>query len=247
MATMCGVASCPAFADGDDGFCSVLDGSKQLKHVMAGQRCLACRRVLNVGEWVTRSSTLVEMTHAVCPPKRPAPTRKVDREKPLLTLATEKAALPVLLCALLAAPARAEVQPLAWDAHRGAADAISTGLVAGQLAAEAITSWRAPDRGKAIRCLLLRVGLTVAAAETAKHTVSRVRPNGSDDRSFFSEHTALAAVASGWRLSIGVPIAAGVGYGRAAAGAHYGSDIGVGAAVGELLRRVCDDGRKDHR
>jgi len=51
---------------------------------MVGQKCAVCRRVLAVGDWVTRESTLEHMVHFACPPKKPFLGRKVDREKPLL-------------------------------------------------------------------------------------------------------------------------------------------------------------------
>lgn len=80
----CGVTTCPAFADGDDGFCQIHDGAKRAGHVLAGTKCTACHRVIEEGDWLTRSSTASEMTHAVCPPKRPFLGRKVDRAKPLI-------------------------------------------------------------------------------------------------------------------------------------------------------------------
>lgn len=80
----CGVTTCPAFADGDDGFCQVHDGAKRAKTVLAGTKCVACRRVIEAGDWLTRSSTSTEMTHAICPERRPALGRIKDRAKPLI-------------------------------------------------------------------------------------------------------------------------------------------------------------------
>ncbi len=82
----CGVDSCPAFAFGDDGFCEVHDGAKRAGHVMTGTRCPNCHRLIKTGDWLTRSSTLVDMRHAVCPPKRPSLGRKVDRVKTLFEM-----------------------------------------------------------------------------------------------------------------------------------------------------------------
>jgi membrane-associated phospholipid phosphatase len=75
-------------------------------------------------------------------------------------------------------------------------------------------------------------------------------PSLDDDVSFYSGHTstafalvaAAAEVASlrgyphaGWIWALGLPLAAGVGYLRIAAGKHYLSDVLVGAAVGTLV------------
>lgn len=145
----------------------------------------------------------------------------------------------LVLVLLVAAPAAAEDQPAAWRSARGAADWISTGLVGLQLGADAVQAWRQPDRWTAVRCEALRIGVALAAAEVTKRVVARTRPDGSDARSFFSEHTDLATVAAGWRLDVGIPIALHAGYLRAAANKHYWSDIAVGAAVGALARQVC--------
>lgn len=146
----------------------------------------------------------------------------------------------VLLVLLAAVQARAEEQPAAWPSHQALADQLSTGFTVSQLVAEIQSAWRAPDRWPAVGCVALRVGVTVGLSELSKHTVSRMRPDGSDDHSFFSEHTALATVAGGWSVSASIPIAFGAGYGRAAANKHYWSDILAGAAVGLLARQVCD-------
>lgn len=146
----------------------------------------------------------------------------------------------VLLVLLLAAPAAAqETQPLAWSDGRRAADWISTGLVAGQLGAETRQAWRAADRRAALGCLGWRVGLTVGVAELTKRLVHRERPDGSDRHSFYSEHTALAVVATGWRVQVSVPVAIGAGYLRMGAGKHYATDVAVGAIAGLVAREVC--------
>src|SRR5947207_1310124 len=79
----CEIELCPAAATGPDGLCSAHRGAKRAGHVMAGQRCAKCKRLLDKGDWITRESTASEMTHAVCPPKRPALSRKMERSKPL--------------------------------------------------------------------------------------------------------------------------------------------------------------------
>ena len=146
----------------------------------------------------------------------------------------------VLAGLLLAAPAAAQGNgPLAWAAHRDAADHVSTWLVAGQLGADTLRAFRADDRRHQVGCLGLRVGLTIGAAETVKRLVHRTRPDGADRQSFYSEHTALAVVSAGWRVQVSVPIAVGAGYLRIAADKHFPSDVAVGAVAGLLARRVC--------
>lgn len=85
----CGVATCPALATGDEGFCAVHAGSNRAAHVMAGTTCPACGRPIEPGDYVTRGSTMETMTHAICPPRRPSLGRRKDRSKPLLEAAAE--------------------------------------------------------------------------------------------------------------------------------------------------------------
>jgi hypothetical protein len=130
-----------------------------------------------------------------------------------------------------------ETQPLAWSNHRKLADGISTGLVAANVFGEAVHSFRSNDRRHAFGCMALRNGIAVGAAEATKALVHRMRPDGSDDNSFFSEHTAVAGVNAGWKY--GLTFTIGTGYGRAAANKHFLSDIGVGALDAWLSTRVC--------
>jgi membrane-associated phospholipid phosphatase len=138
-----------------------------------------------------------------------------------------------LLVLTFATSAYAETQPAAWTKGRPAADWISTGLVGAQIGADAWTSRHA------LGGFACRIGLTVGAAEIVKHTVPRSRPDGSDQMSFYSEHTALATVSSGWKFQVGVPIAIGSGYLRMAAGKHFASDVAAGAVAGVLAQKVC--------
>ncbi len=141
-----------------------------------------------------------------------------------------------------AAPASAEENPLKWR-YTKPADVISTGLVFGQIGLEAWSNFRAPDRRHALGCMALRNGLAIGATELTKALVHRTRPDASDRKSFFSEHTALASLNSGWRFQVSVPIAISTGYLRSAANKHFASDVIVGAGVGALVRFACNDGR----
>jgi membrane-associated phospholipid phosphatase len=138
---------------------------------------------------------------------------------------------------VLARPACA--QPTAFDPslalaeHRVIPDAISYGTAATALALEAAHVWRA-DRVRGLERFALRVGLVVVGSEVVKRAVHRTRPDGSDDLSFWSEHTALACLSpSRWGMSL----CAMTGAGRVAAGRHYVTDVAAGAAVGWVARR----------
>jgi hypothetical protein len=145
----------------------------------------------------------------------------------------------VLVCGL-SSPVLAETQPSAWPAkYRNDANAFSWILVTSNVAADSVAAFRKGDRSHALKCLALRYAITSVAAHGTKYLVHRERPDGSDNKSFYSGHTAFGFVSSGWHWEIGVPIAIGTGYGRAAANKHYWSDIGVGAGVGLLTTKVC--------
>lgn len=113
---------------------------------------------------------------------------------------------------------------LAWSPrYQGIADKVSTGLVVGALVAPCLfeRSWRCVGNEG------IRVGLAVGVAELVKHTVHRDRPNGRDNKSFFSEHTAVTCAAvAGSRLWAVCP---SVAYLRVAADWHWTSDVLVGS------------------
>lgn len=147
-----------------------------------------------------------------------------------------------LMLVLLAAPAAAqEPHPYEWaPKHRAIAGHISDALVGVQLTLDTIHTFRQPDKWAALKCQSMRYGAALGGAETAKRLVDRARPDGSDTKSFFSMHTALAFSASGWKFEVGIPIAAGVGYGRMAADKHYLTDVLAGAAAGFAAMQLCE-------
>jgi len=98
------------------------------------------------------------------------------------------------------------------------------------------------------------IGAATLVTTGLKETISKERPDGSDNRSFPSGHTssAFAAAATltnryGWK--VGLPahaLAAFVGASRVEARRHDAVDVLVGAAVGELsgfliTRKFSDD------
>lgn len=145
----------------------------------------------------------------------------------------------ILLLLLLAAPAAAEDNPLKWSAHRPVADWLSTGLVGVNIAGDAIAALRADDKQHAVLGLACRDLVAVVSSEIVKRLVHRLRPDGSDRKSFWSEHAAVAAAHGGWSVGIGYTIAIGVADLRGAADVHHPSDVAVGFGVGVLARKVC--------
>ncbi len=92
----------------------------------------------------------------------------------------------------------------------------------------------------------LQAGISIAAAQGVaqllKHTVRERRPDGSDDRSFPSGHTATAFAAASSIMARrgpgeGVPalaLAGFTGLARVEARKHYWHDVAAGAAIGGL-------------
>lgn len=122
----------------------------------------------------------------------------------------------------LAAPVQAQTS------GEKAADWISTGLVGVNLGADI---WHDAQH-HCLRHLIWRNGVTIGAAELTKLFVHETRPDGSDDKSFYSEHSALAMANYGWHYQIGVSIALGAGVGRVVASKHHPTDVIVGLAAG---------------
>ncbi len=121
---------------------------------------------------------------------------------------------------------------LRWSEGRTAADWIGTGLVAGALVVPCV-------RDRTWRCVgneAVQVGIGVGVAELSKLLVHRTRPDASDRKSFFSEHTTLACAVTirtkAWA------VCPAVGYLRIAADKHWLTDVGTGAVAGALLAQV---------
>jgi membrane-associated phospholipid phosphatase len=150
----------------------------------------------------------------------------------------------VLLASLLPAPCQAQavagdalVSP--WPQQRQAANILSDVTVAADLALDTWASWRAPDRRQAFTKQAIRDGAILGVSELTKRLVHRTRPDGSDQLSFYSEHTAFAASAIGGpRLAFVLPLTLSTGYLRIAADKHYLTDTIVGALVGGLVGHV---------
>lgn len=140
---------------------------------------------------------------------------------------------------LFTAPLSAEKNPLKWASHQKFADTLSTGAVGAQVVGQTWTNWHSEHRTRALLEQGCATGVSIVAAELTKLMVPRLRPDGSDHKSFFSEHTAIAAANSGWRVGISIPLTVGTGYGRMAANKHFATDVLAGAAMGLLAQALC--------
>ncbi|HNS86941.1 MAG TPA: phosphatase PAP2 family protein [Parvularculaceae bacterium] len=143
----------------------------------------------------------------------------------------------ILSCAagfacLTAAPAQAGDE--AWDDAGTAGRLVLVAAALGVPAAQG--DWKGDLQAAA------SMGVASLATTGLKETFPRMRPDGSDDRSFPSGHTSVSFAAAatltnryGWK--VGLPahaLAAFVGASRVKARKHHVSDVLVGAAIGEL-------------
>ncbi len=144
----------------------------------------------------------------------------------------------MLVVALLSAvPVQAQVGPDAFlrehlrlesEAARHRMDVASTVLV---VAAQTLPCLTTKESKKACWANQgVQDGVVVLTSEIVKRLSHRARPNGKDDQSFWSEHTALACVAT-----VRTPwfaLCPAVGYARVAADWHWGTDTLAGAGFG---------------
>jgi membrane-associated phospholipid phosphatase len=152
-------------------------------------------------------------------------------------------ATPLLLLLLLSSvslSAQVGTEPGAWrPEHRKLADAIGTWTVVGQIGADTIASWRADDRRAAFIRQACRVAIGAGVPSLLKLVIHEERPDGSDDQSFPSQHTALATAAAGWQWSAGVSLSGFIGSSRVGANKHHWKDVAAGAGIGALAQWVC--------
>ena len=115
------------------------------------------------------------------------------------------------------------------------ADRISTVDAAAILTYDAVRS----VREHRIVGWLERVGCAVGSAELVKATVREERPDHSDRKSFWSEHTAVAAAASfPYGLAFGISVTVDVGSLRVVSRKHWAWDALAGAASGTACSRL---------
>ncbi len=157
-------------------------------------------------------------------------------------------ALVFLLLSCASLSAQVGTEPLAWaPEHRALADGISNALIGIQAAGtvyQDVKTWRDGDHKPTYRSGC-SIGLALAITETLKRAFPEIRPDGSDEKSGFSGHSAATAALSGWRFEFGVPIASMAGLLRASANKHHlwgpgqSKDIPLGWAIGAGAQALC--------
>lgn len=144
--------------------------------------------------------------------------------KSLLTL--------LLLCCCASASAQTST---AWpEGARPIADYVSSGLVAATVIAEEVHQYR-EHHWTGVGCSALVLGATNLEVFALKNLIHEERPNGVDDHSAPSGHTANAFSVS-WQANISIPIGISTAYLRTAAAWHYWWDVLFGAAIGTANR-----------
>lgn len=148
-----------------------------------------------------------------------------------------------VLALATAVSAQVGTETLAWaPEHRALADALGTAAVIGQGVAAAITSvkaWHDGDHKPAFKngC---SIATAMIAASTLKAIVHEERPNGVDNHSFPSGHSAAAASLSGWNFTFGISVASFTGLTRVNANWHHlWKDVVPGEAIGALAQVGC--------
>jgi len=157
-------------------------------------------------------------------------------------------AMAVCLVVSVASSALAQVgtEPLAWEPeHRALAEGLSNALIGVQVAGSVIydvKAWKKGDYAPAFRSgcsIVLAVGLS----ELLKRAVHEERPDGSDNRSWPSGHSASSMALSGWNFTFGVPVSVMTGFLRNNANKHHlvssKKDIPWGWALGAGAQAAC--------
>lgn len=159
-------------------------------------------------------------------------------------------------CSLVIAGAMAMASPMCLAQKTSnwgtASDALAIGLPA---AAGALTVWNSDVEG--FKQLALSGASTVAASELLKGMVHVQRPDGSDNKSFPSAHTAVAFTAvayldrrygaqlAPWQMAGAYGLAALTGVARVQANKHRWADVAAGAALGYGSARYWTEPARD--
>jgi hypothetical protein len=138
----------------------------------------------------------------------------------------------LIIVLLWANPCRAD--------ERKIADIVSYGTVAAQLTFNTIHNWREPDRKKKIIMEGVKTFFTIAASETVKGFIHEDRPDRSDNKSFWSEHSAIAGANMGWNYKIGFSLTFATMSGRVIAKKHHVWDTVFGALAGMAIDQFID-------
>jgi membrane-associated phospholipid phosphatase len=118
----------------------------------------------------------------------------------------------------------------------------SDGTTAFSIGLDTLHSWRSPHRLAAFGCQAERDGLILGISTFVKYTTGRMRPDLSDNQSFFSEHTAFTAASFGGpRFAFVFPLTLGTAAGRVSGNKHYATDVIVGGFFGAIVGYLTRD------
>lgn len=162
--------------------------------------------------------------------------------------------MKIILALLFCSVARADfpTQPfddsaraaLRWSSNHDVAASSSDYLVAGLMFMPSIVAIKDKREWREVGGVVAAQAVAAGVTQLVKVSAKRVRPNGSDARSFFSGHTsaAFAGAAATCRLDKdycvpGYALAVATAYLRMAADKHWFSDVFTGAIVGTASGR----------
>jgi len=144
-----------------------------------------------------------------------------------------KKKLPIVVLFLLlpinASAQATSIDPdLAWKSNQRVADIISYATTGTAIGIDIFHAARSDNPKRALAKIGIKDGSIIGISELVKAVIHRSRPDKSDNKSFYSEHTALSFSCAGKCLYFGVSTA----YLRTAANKHYLTDVLVGGLVG---------------
>lgn len=131
-------------------------------------------------------------------------------------------------------------EALAWDNKELAGDISDWGLYGSIVAPYVRMFPRKKDRWRRFGTIAVTQIGGALLSDVVKMRTKRTRPNGQDDRSFFSGHTSISFIGAGLICSYkrdafcytGLAVAGLTGYLRISAKKHWLSDVLVGMGVG---------------
>jgi len=138
------------------------------------------------------------------------------------------------------------VKPVQADDLTKTADIISYTTVGVQIAIDTYHSARSDNKKVEFKQQAFRTGLTILSSEIVKRLVHEDRPDHSDNKSFWSEHSALAASSlqtdniKDWQFKVGITMYVGTPIGRVVAKKHHWWDTVTGLAVGSGINALVE-------
>jgi hypothetical protein len=136
--------------------------------------------------------------------------------------------------------------PVYADDLQKVANIISYGTVATQIVIDTYHSAKSNDKKIEFKQQAFRTGLTILSSELVKRLVHEDRPDHSDNKSFWSEHSALAASSlqtdniKDWQFKVGITMYISTPVGRVVAKKHHWWDTVTGLAVGSGINALVE-------